>query len=453
VSWLRRRHREDDLDREIRAHLDLEAEEGQENGKTSGEARHAAHRAFGNVTLVKEQTREAWGYTWLERLWQDLCFGARLLLKSPGFTAAAVLTLALGIGCTTAAFSAVYSILLPPLPFPGADRLVTVWNWNRQLDSPFYGTSGPDYLDWVERSDAFEALAAVGFRRLTLLRRDESQPVLAYTVTPNYFDVFQRPPVLGRAFTTAEAGSKGAHAVILSHTFWTSAFGANPDVVGKAVTMASGVYTIVGVVGKVKLARLSEQEFRPYIYSPLGPSCPAEIAFVVRTAGDQLGMANAIRHAIREIDPARAILRTETMQRQVEDSIAPERLLTLLLAGFTGFALLLSSLGVYGVMAFQVGQRTREMAIRMAFGARSRDVFHAVLRRGALLIILGLSIGLAGSLAVCRLLSSLLFEITPYDPATYVGALAFLASVALLSCWLPARHAANVDPMEALRGE
>ena len=97
--------------------------------------------------------------------------------------------------------------------------------------------------------------------------------------------------------------------------------------------------------------------------------------------------------------------------------------MTISLAGFTGFALLLAALGVYGVLAFQVGQRTREMAIRMAFGARSRDVLQAVLRRGALLIGLGLAIGVVGSLALCRLLSSLLFEVTPYDPATYAGAL------------------------------
>jgi predicted permease len=248
-------------------------------------------------------------------------------------------------------------------------------------------------------------------------------------------------------------GDESDPAVVVVDEIFARRYFPNENPLGQQLRISGRPYEIVGIVGKVKLARLNEQEFRPYMYTPLTRSCSADITFVVRTALEPADMANAIRHALREVDPTRAILHTETMQRLVDDSIAPERLLTMSLAGFAGFALLLSALGVYGVLAFQVSQRTREMAIRMAFGARSRDVFQTVLHRGTLLIGLGLGIGLAGSLALCRLLSSFLFEVTPYDPATYVGALAFLAAVALLACYLPARRAANVDPMEALRAE
>lgn len=157
----RRKHREHDLDRELRSHLDLKAEEQRELGVSPEDARYAAQRAFGNTTLVKEDVRATWGWAWLDTVWNDLRYATRMLRNNPAFTAAVVLTLALGIGANTAIFSVCDAILLKPLPYPDPDRIVMLWE--QPPEGETIGAVAPaNFVDWRKQSRSFTEIAAYG---------------------------------------------------------------------------------------------------------------------------------------------------------------------------------------------------------------------------------------------------------------------------------------------------
>jgi putative ABC transport system permease protein len=175
--------------------------------------------------------------------------------------------------------------------------------------------------------------------------------------------------------------------------------------------------------------------------------------FVVRSEGDPASVAGAVRAAVREIDPALPIFGMQTMSDTVADSLVRPRFLSLLLGAFSVIALALAAVGIYGVMAYSVSQRTQEIGVRVALGARSSDVMKMVLGQGTKLAAVGVGIGLAGAFALTRVMSTLLFEVSVTDPATFAAVVALLAIVALLACYIPARRATKVDPLIALRCE
>jgi putative ABC transport system permease protein len=175
--------------------------------------------------------------------------------------------------------------------------------------------------------------------------------------------------------------------------------------------------------------------------------------FVVRSEGDPASVAGAVRAAVREIDPALPIFGMQTMSDTVADSLVRPRFLSLLLGAFSAIALALAAVGIYGVMAYSVSQRTQEIGVRVALGARSTDVMKMILGQGTKLAAVGVGIGLAGAFALTRVMSTLLFEVSVTDPATFAAVVALLAIVALLACYIPARRAAKVDPLIALRYE
>jgi putative ABC transport system permease protein len=161
----------------------------------------------------------------------------------------------------------------------------------------------------------------------------------------------------------------------------------------------------------------------------------------------------AVRAAVREVDPALPVFDMEPMSDTVAGSLARPRFLSILLGAFSAIALVLAAVGIYGVMAYSVSQRTQEIGVRMAFGARSSDMLKMVLSQGAKLAGLGISLGLLGAFALTRVMSTLLFEVSVTDPVTFAVVVPLLAVVALLACYIPARRATKVDPMIALRGE
>jgi putative ABC transport system permease protein len=172
---------------------------------------------------------------------------------------------------------------------------------------------------------------------------------------------------------------------------------------------------------------------------------------VIRTRGDAAAVTSGARNVIRALDPAQPVSDARTMESLIGTSLARARFNTLLLTIFAAIALLLASVGIYGVMAYSVAQRTREIGVRMALGARATDVLRMVVRRGMMLSLAGVAIGVAASLALTRLMETMLFNMSMTDPLTFAGATLLLALVALLACLIPARRAANVDPMVALR--
>jgi predicted permease len=249
MRWRRRKEHAQDLERELRSDLELEAAEQAENGLSAEQARYAARRVFGNTTLVKEEVREVWGWTRWDILIQDVRYSLRMLRKSPGFAATAILTLALGIGASTAVFTVVDSIVLKPLTYRDSGNLVVAWERVRFLSSDPVGPN-PRHVDlWRKR--------ATSFGGLTLLRQGASgltlgteHPHMVGTVSsfPNLFEVLQVGPLLGRGFLP-EDGVKGRDNVaILTYPLWQSWFGGDPNVVGKTIRLGDIPRQVIGVL-------------------------------------------------------------------------------------------------------------------------------------------------------------------------------------------------------------
>ena len=244
----RRERMLENLDQEIREHIERETQDNIDRGMPPHEARYAALRKFGNVTRVKEDTPEVWTFVWLEQLLQDLRYGVRMLAKAPGFTAAAVLTLALGIGANTAIFSVVYAELLKPLPYPNAEQLFNVFQVQPQEGISGTGWSYANFEELRGQNHVFTDMAGAQFHQLTLTGRGDPSVVNAAVVTPELFLVFGAEPIVGRGFSS-EDGKPGAQpTVILSENLWRNTFGADPKLVGSSITLDQRSFTVIGIM-------------------------------------------------------------------------------------------------------------------------------------------------------------------------------------------------------------
>jgi predicted lysophospholipase L1 biosynthesis ABC-type transport system permease subunit len=217
-------------------------------------------------------------------------------------------------------------------------------------------------------------------------------------------------------------------------------------------------YTVVGVVGDTPVENLGEKPYGVVYMPAIDPLFDTgaglhNMAFTVRTTVPPMGLARAVSTAAAEVDPNVALGRIRSMEMIVSDATARMAFTMMLLLIAGGIALVLGAVGIYGVISYVVGQRTSEIGVRMALGAAPRDVAGMVLRQSGTVVGLGLLAGLAGALTLSRVMSSLLFQVRPTDAATYTAVIAFLVLVAALASWLPARRAAAMDPLSALRKE
>jgi putative ABC transport system permease protein len=219
---------------------------------------------------------------------------------------------------------------------------------------------------------------------------------------------------------------------------------------GKRIILGQGNYEIVGVVGDVKQEGLSRPS-SPEIYLHYLQFPTRGMNLVVRTGDDPQALIGSIRGALREIDPNQPIYSVRTMEERLSRSVTSQRFSALLLGVFAGAALLLAGVGIYGVVAYSVTERTHELGIRIALGAQPRDIFRLVVGQGLILILIGVGIGLAAAFALTRLMSGLLYGISPTDPTTFITISLLLAAIALLASYIPARRATKVDPMLSLR--
>ncbi|HRI16568.1 MAG TPA: ABC transporter permease [Verrucomicrobiota bacterium] len=270
-------------------------------------------------------------------------------------------------------------------------------------------------------------------------------------VSPDYFKTMGVTILKGRAFTEADDGKN--RVCIVDETFEQKHFGG--DALGKRLTQgAAGTnwMTIVGIARHVKNYGAGEDS-RIETYEPVGQNAAGTMTLVIKTATSPIALAEPARTAILTVDPDQPVANILTMEQIVTRSVAERRLATLLLSLFAGLALALAVIGLYGVMAFNVTNRTREIGIRLALGAQTNDVLGLILKHGGTLIGWGIVLGLVGAFAVAQLMKSLLFQVGAADPMTYVATPVVLALVALAACFIPARRAARVDPMVALRGE
>lgn len=271
-------------------------------------------------------------------------------------------------------------------------------------------------------------------------------------VTPCYFRALDIPLMAGRSFNEHDKESSPPVAVV--NQAFVQQFFPGQNTIGKRVSIGSAWREIVGVVGNVR-QQGPERASSPEVYSPyLQDSDPVtRMVLVIRTREDPRALAAEARKAVAAAGADLMIYDVATMQQRLSDSIAPQRFNMLLIGIFAALALILAAVGIYGVISYSVSQRTHEIGIRMALGAQKADVLRMVIRRGAILILTGAGIGLGGSLALTRFLSSLLYGVRPNDPLTFIVVSLVLSVVALAASYIPARRATKVDPVTALRYE
>ena len=273
------------------------------------------------------------------------------------------------------------------------------------------------------------------------------------TVTPNYFRTMRIPLLSGRDVAETDT-MEGLQVAVINETM-ARRFWPHQDALGKRFKHndpAAKWITVVGVVGDVREFGLAEPAI-PGAYYPESQSTFPELVLVVRAANDPQAQAPAIRNALHDLDKDLPWYSVQTLSEMVSNSSREKRFVALLLALFAGMALVLASVGIYGVVSYSVSQRTREIGIRMAFGAEVRTVLGMVLREGLRLVLAGVGVGLLGAWALSRYLTSILYAVRATDLVTYVVAALLMSAVALVACLVPARRATKVDPMVALRYE
>ena len=253
MGWLKqilsRRRRYDEIAESIREHLEEKIDDLMEDGLSREEATYKARREFGNVTLIEERSREVWQWPRLESLIQDMRYGARMLLKKPGFTLVAVITLALGIGANTAIFSVVNIVLLNPFPYPDHSRIYYVYqNLPKIGVQGYFGASGTGFTE-IARCQSFERVAAA---EATLSRNLtgglEPERITGARVSADFFPLLGVNPLLGRTITAEDQGPRSERVLVINHSLWQRRFGGKPEVIGQKVFLDDEPYTLVGVM-------------------------------------------------------------------------------------------------------------------------------------------------------------------------------------------------------------
>jgi putative ABC transport system permease protein len=276
-----------------------------------------------------------------------------------------------------------------------------------------------------------------------------------FAITPGYFKTLGIAQLKGREFS--EHDDKQAPGVIIVNQAFAQKFFPNEDPIGKRIR--PGIATdeekpamreIVGIVADVKNRNLSS-EFRPGYFLPTAQIPFNEMTVVVKATGDPHTLISAVQREVTAMDKELPVFNVKTMDEYLAASVATPRFNTTLLAIFAAVALVLTIVGLYGVMSYSVAQRTNEIGIRMALGAQTRDVLRMIVAQGFKMALIGLAIGLVGAFALMRVIASLLFGVTTRNPLTFIAVAALLAFVALLACYLPARRATRIDPLVALR--
>jgi predicted permease len=415
-NWFRRKQRESELDAEIRGHLDEAMRERIERGETPEQARANALREFGNIGLVKEVTREMWGWTWLARLFQDLRFGARMWRKNPGFTIVAVLTLAGGIGANTAMFSAVDAVLIRPLPYVDAERLVMIWDEMSHIGFPKHSSTPAEWREWRQNNTVFTDIAATQPVQAILSNDGEPEEVPARKATANFWTVLGAQPLLGRVFSEDE-DRRGVRVAVISYGLWQRRFDGSPDAVGHTIMLNDSSYEVIGVMPQ-EFYFMPARDIAIWIPTSFSPrmlahfswhdvQCVARLKPGVTLQQARKSMAAlSLRVSAPHVDTARAAVVTplrEELAGKMQTSL-------IVLLSASAAVLLISCVNLSNLLMSRCAARRHEVAVRAALGAGRRRLVTQFLIESLALAGFGAIAGLVLTIPVMRFLETLVPE-------------------------------------------
>jgi putative ABC transport system permease protein len=463
-----------ELDNEVRFHIEMETQKYIRQGMPPDQAKTQALRNFGPMEKNKEEARDARGVSWLEELIQDLRYGARTLVKTPGFAVMAVLTLGLGIGANTAIFSVINGVLLKPLPYDNGDRLVLIQQTASRSNQPNFGISIKELYDYRAQLASFDGLVEFHQMNFDLLRRGEPDRVATGVVSPNFFDVLGIRPRLGRTFVDTD-DDEGAEAVlVLGHAYWRTKFGGDSNIIGQVFEMNDRPHTVVGVLPLVPHYPNEVDVYMPTSACPFRSAAERNIeanrrAFAALQVFGLLKPTASPPAAQAEIatvaerfkqdfpDIYRPNLGFEAKTANVLEQLTTgAREMLLILMGTTGLVLLLACANVANLTLARMLRRDRELAMRTALGAGRWRLVRQLLTESTLLAVAGGVVGLAFAWSTVDMLTTFVGRFTArtgeigIDPGVLGFTLLVSVVTGLIFGTLPAL-ASRVDLVSALK--
>jgi predicted permease len=424
MCWWRRRRREQDLERELRSDLELEAEEHREGGLSAEEARYAARKAFGNTTLIKEEVRGIWGWHPLERFAQDLRYALRTARREPGFAIVAVLTLAMGIGINTAVFSIVNTVLLREPPYAHPERLVSLRQSLPKIGDAL-GCSPAQYFDYSARTRAFSSIAGHEDAVFDLTGAAEPLRVQAQRVTHTMFDTLGVAPLIGRTFSAEEDQPGGPRVAIVSYDFAQRRYGDAAHAIGSAIRLDEQPYAVIGVMPAgfefpFTAASVGEPPvlWVPMAFTPAQLENPVKEYPVHVVARLRPGVSLAqggqdIERVAREFQSQRPDIYSGNLHLQAgvdllgKREAARTRPVLLAMAAAVIFVLLIACANVMNLLVARAAARQRELAVRGALGASAGRLLAQLLSESLLLAGIGAALGCGLAEAIIRLVAAL----------------------------------------------
>jgi putative ABC transport system permease protein len=409
-----RSQKDNELAEEIASHLAHEQDRNTERGLSAEEARRQARLKFGNPQVTRERVRRYRSIAWIEDTWRDLRFALRSLTKTPGFTAIAVLVVAVGISVNTAVFSVINTVLLKPLSYPDPQSLVQLMNLSSRGSFPMANI--PKFNIWHRQSSIFQQVAGydVGGAGMNLTGGDHPEQVQSIHVTAGYFALFGAPVVAGRTFTTKEDSPHGGHVAVLSYGLWKSRFGGNSNIVGSTIQLDGQPYLVVGVIGRSFVTDAPADLWVPFQFDLTSQDLAHYFRVAARLKpGITLPQANA--QLKLAVDEYRRTYGSNSLSSQdgfgvvsLEESIIGDtRFPLLVLLGAVGFVLLIACANVANLLLARASARKREFATRAALGAGRSQIIRQLLTESLVLSLSGGLLGLILGFAGVRLLISI----------------------------------------------